>query len=96
MKAADMDKAHALIAKERAAAKLNPDINIFKIDYVLPLTVEECFLSSSENMFDVEAAKRQKAKLQINAHTEHQLFCMTMVMELNIPSQINYLLQISL
>jgi hypothetical protein len=51
---------HSFNCKERAAAKLNLTDHIFKIDYVLPLTVEECFLSSSENMFDVEAAKRQK------------------------------------
>lgn len=28
-----------------------------------PLTVDECFLSSQENMFDIEGAKRQKQKL---------------------------------
>jgi len=28
-----------------------------------PLTIEECFLSDSDNIFDIEAAKRQKLKL---------------------------------
>lgn len=70
IKVADKPKAINLITKERATAKLNPDRSIYlKQIMYFPLTVEECFLSSSENMFDVEAAKRQKAKLQINAHT---------------------------
>jgi len=34
-----------------------------------PLIVEECFLSSSENIFDIEGAKRQKTRLQEAAHS---------------------------
>jgi hypothetical protein len=34
-----------------------------------PLTVEECFLQSGENIFDIEGAKRQKNRLQEAAHT---------------------------
>ncbi len=70
IKAANKEKALSLIAQERATAKLNPDRSIYlKQIMYFPITVEECFLSSSENMFDVESAKRQKAKLQINSHT---------------------------
>jgi hypothetical protein len=70
IKAADKDKARELIAKERAAAKLNPDRTIYlKQIMYYPLTVEECFLQSGENIFDIEGAKRQKTRLQENAHT---------------------------
>lgn len=60
----DKDKAKETIEREREAAKKNPDRTIYlkKVMYY-PLTVEECFLSSSTNIFDVEAAKRQKARL---------------------------------
>lgn len=61
---ADKPLANKVIEKERAAAKLNPDRSIYlKQIMYYPLTVEECFLSSSENIFDVEAAKRQKTRL---------------------------------
>jgi hypothetical protein len=64
------EKAKVVIDHERAIAKLNPDRSIYlKQIMYYPLTVEECFLSSSENIFDVEAAKRQKGRLQINGHT---------------------------
>ncbi len=70
MRISNKVKAEEVINKERATAKLNPDRSIYlKQIMYYPLTVEECFLSSSENIFDVEAAKRQKAKLQINSHT---------------------------
>jgi len=63
----DRDKAHALITKERAAAKLNPDSTIYlKQVMYYPLLVEECFLSVSQNIFDIEGAKRQKAKIMTN------------------------------
>jgi hypothetical protein len=34
-----------------------------------PLTVDECFLTESHNIFDIEAAKRQKFKLQEQGRT---------------------------
>lgn len=70
MRVSNKEKALVEIERERATAKLNPDRSIYlKQIMYYPITVEECFLSSSENIFDVEAAKRQKSKLQINSHT---------------------------
>jgi len=70
IRVADKEKATALIEKERAAAKLNPDRTIYlKQIMYYPLTVEECFLSSGENIFDIEGAKRQKMRLQQAEHT---------------------------
>jgi hypothetical protein len=64
MNVADKEKAVRVINEEREAAKLNPDRTLYLKEIMYyPLTVEECFLSSQENMFDVEAAKRQKTKL---------------------------------
>lgn len=61
---ADKEKAKELILKERAAKKTNPDRQLYlKQIMYYPLTVDECFLSSQENMFDIEGAKRQKQKL---------------------------------
>lgn len=58
------EKAKALIEKEREAAKKNPDKTIYLKEIMYrPLTVDECFLSESDNIFDIEAAKRQKARL---------------------------------
>ena len=58
------EKASTTITKEREAKKTNPDRTLYlKQIMYFPLTPEECFLSSQENMFDVEAAKRQKQKL---------------------------------
>ena len=58
------EKALTTITKEREAKKTNPDRTLYlKQIMYFPLTPEECFLSSQENMFDVEAAKRQKQKL---------------------------------
>lgn len=64
IKVSNKEKALALIEKEREDAKKNPDSTIYlkKVMY-LPLTVEECFLSDSDNIFDIEAAKRQKSRL---------------------------------
>jgi hypothetical protein len=60
----DKEKAKSNIERERAEAKTNPDRNIYlKQVMYYPLTVDECFLSSSQNIFDIEAAKRQKNKL---------------------------------
>jgi len=58
------------IINERIAAKLNPDRTIYlKQIMYFPLTVEECFLSAGENIFDIEGAKRQKHRLSEVGHT---------------------------
>lgn len=61
---ANKEKAIEIINKEREAKKTNPDRTLYlKQIMYFPLTIEECFLSSQDNMFDVEAAKRQKTRL---------------------------------
>jgi hypothetical protein len=68
--ASDKEKARKVIEAERLTAKLNPDRTIYlKQIMYYPLNVEECFLSSSENIFDIEAAKRQKTRLQEADHS---------------------------
>ncbi len=63
-------KAKILIEKEREAAKKNPDKSIYLKEIMYrPMTVEECFLSESDNIFDIEAAKRQKARLMSQTRT---------------------------
>ncbi len=64
LKVSNKDKARTVIEQEREAAKKNPDRTIYlkKVMYY-PLTIDECFLSDSDNIFDVEAAKRQKLRL---------------------------------
>ena len=60
----DFDKALSIIQAERTAAKLHPDRTLYlKQVMYYPITVDECFLSASQNIFDVEAAKRQKARI---------------------------------
>jgi hypothetical protein len=60
----DKEKALLKIKEERTKAKLNPDRSIYlKQVMYYPITVDECFLSESQNIFDIEAAKRQKARL---------------------------------
>lgn len=60
----DKDKAKLVIEQERESLKNNPDRTLYlkKMMYY-PLTVDECFLSSQMNMFDVQSAKIQKQKL---------------------------------
>lgn len=61
---ANKEKAKKLIMAEREAKKLNPDRTLYLKEIMYyPLTIDECFLSSQENMFDIESAKRQKQKL---------------------------------
>ena len=61
----DKEKALKNIQKERAAAKQNPDRNLYlKQLMYYPLTVDECFLTNSQSIFDAELAKKQKTKLQ--------------------------------
>ncbi len=70
VKVSNKDKAKDLIEKEREAAKKNPDRTIYlkKVMYY-PLTIDECFLSDSDNIFDVEAAKRQKLRILTQERT---------------------------
>lgn len=66
----DNEKAKEVITKEREAAKKNPDRTLYlKQVMYYPLNVEECFLSSSENVFNIELAKRQKNRLMQQEHT---------------------------
>lgn len=66
----DKEKALKLIHEERAAAKTNPDRTIYlKQVMYFPITVDECFLSASQNIFDIEGAKRQKARLLAQERT---------------------------
>jgi hypothetical protein len=58
------EKANALIEDEREKAKHNPDRTIFlKKKMYYPLSEDECFLRETQNIFDIEAAKRQKFRL---------------------------------
>lgn len=58
------ENALEVITKERESLKNNPDRTLYlKSVMYYPLTVDECFLSSQENMFSVQDAKRQKEKL---------------------------------
>lgn len=66
----DKQKAEDLINQEREALKNNPDRTLYlKSIMYYPLDVEECFLSSQVNMFDVQSAKRQKDKLILQKRT---------------------------
>jgi hypothetical protein len=67
---ANKEKATKLIEDEREAAKKNPDKTIYlkKVMYY-PLTIDECFLSNSDNIFDIEAAKRQKVRITTQQRT---------------------------
>jgi hypothetical protein len=64
IKVSNKEKALKLIEKERESARKNPDGTVYlkKVMYH-PLTIEECFLSNSDNIFDIESAKRQKIRL---------------------------------
>ena len=66
----DKEKALEKINQERAAAKLNPDRTLYlKQVMYYPITVDECFLSASQNIFDIEGAKRQKSRLLYQERT---------------------------
>lgn len=66
----DKELALKTITAERESLKNNPDRALYlkKVMYY-PLTVEECFLSSQENMFDVQSAKVQRDKLLLQKRT---------------------------
>ena len=60
----DKEKANQLIEDELEKAKHNPDRTLFlKQKMYYPRTVDECFLRDNQNIFDIEAAKRQKFRL---------------------------------
>jgi len=60
----DKELAEKVIKEEREAVLKNPDHNLYlKQVMYFPLTVDECFLSSSANIFNIEMAKRQKNRL---------------------------------
>lgn len=66
----DKDKARKLIGIERENKKKSPDRTAYlKQVMYFPLTVEECFLSDSDNIFDIEAVKRQKLRLLVAERT---------------------------
>ncbi len=66
----DKEKALEIITKEREHLKNNPDRTLYlKTVMYYPLNVEECFLSSQVNMFNVQDAKRQKEKLLLQKRT---------------------------
>lgn len=70
IKVSDKEKALKLIEEERERAKANPDRNLYlKQVMYYPLTVDECFLSSSQNIFDIENLKRQKNRLMQQGRT---------------------------
>lgn len=64
------EKALEKIEKERESLKKSPDRTLYlKQIMYYPITVEECFLSSLENIFDVAGAKRQKKRLEQEERT---------------------------
>lgn len=64
IKVSDKEKALKTILSERAEKAKDPDqTEYLKNIMYFPLSPAECFLSSSTNLFNVEAAKKQKAKL---------------------------------
>jgi hypothetical protein len=66
----DKEKARKIIEEERTKSKTNPDRQLYlKQVMYYPLKVDECFLRISQNIFDIEAAKRQKNKLTTSERT---------------------------
>lgn len=65
--ASNKKKAKETIEKELLAAKHNPDKALYlKQKMYYPIDVEDCFLRSTFNLFNTEAAKRQKQRLEQN------------------------------
>lgn len=64
IKISDKEKAIAIIKAEREQKAKDPDqTEYLKRVMYYPLTVQECFLTLSSNLFNVDAAKRQRTKL---------------------------------
>lgn len=58
------------IDEERRRSKLNPDRNLYlKQVMYYPYTPQECFLSNTANIFDIDACKRQQQKLRTHEIT---------------------------
>lgn len=77
MKVSDKEKALAKIMEERANKAKDPDqVKYLKNIMYYPLTPQECFLNATANMFNVEAAKRQKHKLEttVNLGTPIEIY----------------------
>ena len=67
---ADKEKAQTTIEQERESARTNPDRELYlKQVMYYPITVDECFLSSAANIFDIASAKRQKNRILMNERT---------------------------
>lgn len=64
------EKAKKLIKEEREKARGNIDRSIYlKQKMYYPLTVEECFLTESQNIFPIESCRYQKVKLETQERT---------------------------
>ncbi len=64
---ADKEKATQVIDDERLNAKSNVDKTLYlKQKMYYPLTTDECFLTEGQNIYDVDACKRQQMKLIVN------------------------------
>lgn len=65
IKVSDKEKALKKITDDRTKKAKDPDqVEYLKTVMYYPLTPEECFLSATSNMFNIQAAKKQKEKLQ--------------------------------
>lgn len=64
IRVSDKEVALAKIRQERITKAKDPDrTEYLKVIMYHPLTTEECFMSAENNMFNVEAAKKQKERL---------------------------------
>lgn len=65
IKVSDKEKALEVITADRVKKAKDPDqVEYLKQIMYYPLTPQECFLSATQNMFNVDAAKKQKDKLE--------------------------------
>lgn len=75
MKVSDKKLAWDTIIREREDAKLNPDGRLYlKQKMYYPLTVKECFLSSSRKLFETELVHAQLERLKKNPPTYVPVF----------------------
>lgn len=73
--ASNKEKALKLITEERDRKKKDPDqTEYLKEIMYFPLTPEECFLTPSRNIFNVAAAKAQKARIYEQGITGQPVF----------------------
>ena len=65
MWAADKERARTVINAERELKKRDPDqTEYLKVIMYSPLTPDECFMTVGDNIFNIEAAKRQQARVK--------------------------------